>query len=168
MCKDTFILRLSNSTIGNEAADLNTTKDIVRIRIPAHLRNKGRCMVKVISIHIALQNAAAARVIANGTNIIAIRSNIPQLGHSNENNGSNQILGSAIIPLDTTRAVSVDTSDALNFTCPSLPDVIQLERVCYDLANNFNLIAANAYTTNVVPFQVMLQITFNEDDKHNM
>ena len=160
MCKDTFVLRLTNTVIGNEAAILNTTKDIVSIRIPAHLRNKGKCSVKVISIHIALQNAAAARVVANGVNIIGIRSNIPQLGHSNELNGPNQILGSAIIP--------VDTSDALNFTCPKLPDVIELERVCYDHANNFNLIAANAYTTNTVPYQVTLQITFDEDDKHDM
>mgnify|MGYP003634979948 FL=1 len=168
MCKDTYILRLTNTVIGNEAAILNTTKDIVSIRIPAHLRNKGKCSVKVISIHIALQNAAAARVVANGVNIIGIRSNIPQLGHSNELNGPNQILGSAIIPADTTRVVAVDTSDALNFTCPKLPDVIELERVCYDHANNFNLIAANAYTTNTVPYQVTLQITFDEDDKHDM
>jgi len=166
MCKDTYILRLTNSVIGNESADLNTNKDKVLIRIPNHLRSKGKCMIKVISIHIALQNGTSNRVVANGTNIIAIRSNILQLGHSNENNGSNQILGSAIIPLDTTRAVAVDTSDALNFTCGSLPDVIELERVCYDPSNNFNLIAANNYTTDVVPFQVTLQISFDEDDKN--
>ncbi len=166
MCNDTFVLRLTNSTIGNESAVLNTNNDKVSIRIPAHLRNKGRCMVKVISIHIALQNGTANRVVANGTNIIAIRSNIAQLGHSNETNTFNQILGSAIIPLDTTRAVAVDTSDALNFTCPSLPDVIELERVCYDPANKFNLIAADNYTTDVVPLQVTLQISFDEDDKN--
>ena len=166
MCKDTYILRLTNSTIGNQAADLNNNNDKVSIRIPNHLRSKGRCMIKVISIHIALQNGTGTRVIANGTNIIAIRSNILQLGHSNENNASNQILGSAIIPLDTTRAVSVDTSDALNFTCGSLPDVITLERMCYDPGNKFNLIAADNFTTDVVPFQIVLQIQFDEDDKN--
>ena len=166
MCKDTYILRLTNSVIGNESADLNNNNDKVSIRIPNHLRSKGKCMVKVISIHIALQNGTGTRVVANGTNIIAIRSNILQLGHSNENNASNQILGSAIIPLDTTRAVSVDTSDALNFTCGSLPDVIELERMCYDPANKFNLIAADNYTTDVVPYQVTLQISFDEDDKN--
>ena len=166
MCKDTYILRLTNSTIGNQAADLNNNNDKVSIRIPNHLRSKGRCMIKVISIHIALQNGTGTRVIANGTNIIAIRSNILQLGHSNENNASNQILGSAIIPLDTTRAVSVDTSDALNFTCGSLPDVITLERMCYDPSNKFNLIAADNFTTDVVPFQIVLQIQFDEDDKN--
>ena len=166
MCKDTYILRLTNSVIGNESADLNNNNDKVSIRIPNHLRSKGKCMVKVISIHIALQNGTGTRVVANGTNIIAIRSNILQLGLSNENNASNQILGSAIIPLDTTRAVSVDTSDALNFTCGSLPDVIELERMCYDPANKFNLIAADNYTTDVVPYQVTLQISFDEDDKN--
>ena len=166
MCKDTYILRLTNSVIGNESADLNNNNDKVSIRIPNHLRSKGRCMIKVISIHIALQNGTGTRVIANGTNIIAIRSNILQLGHSNENNASNQILGSAIIPLDTTRAVSVDTSDALNFTCGSLPDVITLERMCYDPSNKFNLIAADNFTTDVVPFQIVLQIQFDEDDKN--
>ena len=166
MCKDTYILRLTNSVIGNESADLNNNNDKVSIRIPNHLRSKGRCMIKVISIHIALQNGTGTRVIANGTNIIAIRSNILQLGHSNENNASNQILGSAIIPLDTTRAVSVDTSDALNFTCGSLPDVITLERMCYDPSNKFNLIAADNFTTDVVPYQITLQIQFDEDDKN--
>ena len=55
MCKDTYILRLTNSVIGNESADLNNNNDKVSIRIPNHLRSKGRCMIKVISIHIALQ-----------------------------------------------------------------------------------------------------------------
>ncbi len=166
MCKDTYILRLTNTVIGNESTTLNADKNKVSIRLPNYLRSKGKCSVKVISIHIALQNATANRVVANGVNIIAIRSNILQLGHSNENNASNTILGSAIIPADTTRAVSVDTSDALNFTCGGLPDVIELERMCYNHAGTFNLIAANNYTTAVVPFQVTLQITFDEDDKN--
>ena len=53
MCKDKYILRLTNTVIGNEPADLSTDKSVVNIRLPAHLRNKGKCNVKVISIHIA-------------------------------------------------------------------------------------------------------------------
>jgi len=165
MCKDKYLLRLTNTVTGNEAADLSTDKSVVNIRLPAHLRNKGKCNVKVISIHIALQNAAAARVIANGVNLICIRSNIRSLGHSNENNGFSNILGEGIIAYDHTRAVSIDPTEAMEFTCPSLPDVIELERMCYDHANSFNLIAANNYTTAVVPFQCVLEITFDED--HN-
>jgi|TARA_R100001086_G_scaffold91549_1_gene45347 hypothetical protein len=168
MCKDKYILRMTNTVIGNEAADLNADKNAVSIRLPAHLRNKGKCNIKVISIHIALQNATANRVVANGVNLICIRSNIPNLGHSNENNAFNQILGEAVIPADTTRAVSIDATEALEFTCGALPDVIELERMCYDHANNFNLIAAKNYTTAVVPFQVVLEITFDSDEnRHN-
>lgn len=165
MCKDKYILRLTNTVIGNEAAVINTDKNSVSITLPAHLRNKGKCNIKVISIHIALQNATATRVVANGVNLICIRSNIRSMGHSNENNGFSNILGQAIIPADTTRVVSIDATEALEFTCPSLPDVIVLERMCYDHANSFNLIAADNYKTAVVPFQCVLEITFDED--HN-
>ena len=69
---------------------------------------------------------------------------------------------------NNTNAVQLDSSEALTFTCPQLPDVIELERMAYDPANNFNLIAANNYTANVVPFQVTLEITFDEDEnRHN-
>lgn len=168
MCKDTYILRLTNTTIGNEAVQLNSDKSGCFIIIPAHLRNKGKCTISVVEISMSLRNGTGNRVIANGTHIVCIRSNIPQLGYGNENNGYNQILGSGIVPDNNTNAVQLDSTSSLNFTCPSLPDVIELERMCYDPANNHNLIAANNFTTDTVPFQVVLQITFDEDDKHNM
>ena len=165
MCRTKYILRLTNTVYGNEQPTLNTDKSAVSIRLPAHLRNKGKCNVKVIEISVSLRNGNGSRVVANHTHIVAIRSNIKQLGHSNENNGFNQILGSGIIPDNNTNAVQLDSSEALEFTCPQLPDVIELERVCYDPANNFNLIPANNYTTNPVPFQVVLQLTFDDDHK---
>ena len=168
MCKDKYILRLSNTTIGNESVDLNADKNACSIRLPAHLRNKGKCNIKVIEITISLRNGSGTRVIANGTHIVAMRSNIRMLGHGNEQNGFNQILGSGVVQDNNTNAVQLDSSEALTFTCPQLPDVIELERMCYDPSNNFNLIAANNYTTNVVPFQVVLEITFDEDEnRHN-
>ena len=163
MCKTKHVLRLTNTSYGNEQPTLNADKNAVSIRLPAHLRNKGRCNVKVIEISVSLRNGNGSRVIANGTHIVAMRSNIHMLGHSNENNGFNQILGSGIVPDNNTNAVQLDSSEALEFTCPSLPDVIELERMCYDPANSFNLIAANNFTTNVVPFQVVLEITFDEE-----
>jgi len=166
MCKDKYILRLTNTVIGNEPADLSTDKSVVNIRLPAHLRNKGKCNVKVISIHIALQNAGLTRVIEDGVNLVCIRSNIQQLGHGNEQNGFNQILGEAVVESDTTRAVSINSTEALEFTCPNLPDVIELERMAYDKESGTPILyKANNYTTNPVPFQVVLQITFDED--HN-
>jgi hypothetical protein len=168
MCKDTFVLRLSNSTIGNEAVELNSDKNACFIRIPADLRNKGKCTISVVEITMSLRNGTGNRVIANGTHIVCIRSNIPQLGYGNEQTSQNQILGSGIVPDNNTNAVQLDSSSSLTFTCGKLPDVIELERMCYDPSNNHNLIAANNFTTDLVPFQVVLQITFDEDDKHNM
>jgi hypothetical protein len=166
MCKDTFIVRLSNSTIGNEAVELNSDKSACFIRIPADLRNKGKCTISVVEITMSLRNGTGNRVIANGTHIVCIRSNIPQLGYGNEQTSQNQILGSGIVQDNNTNAVQLDSSSSLTFTCGKLPDVIELERMCYDPANNHNLIAANNFTTDVVPFQVVLQITFDEDDKN--
>ena len=166
MCKDKYILRLSNSTIGNEAVELNSDKNACFIRIPADLRNKGKCTISVVEITMSLRNGTGNRVIANGTHIVCIRSNIPQLGYGNEQTSQNQILGSGIIPDNNTNAVQLDSSSSLTFTCGKLPDVIELERMCYDPANNHNLIAANNFTTDLVPFQVVLQITFDEDDKN--
>ena len=166
MCNDKYILRLSNTTIGNQAADLNTNKDKVSIRIPNHLRSKGKCMISVVEITMSLRNGSGNRVIANGTHIVCLRSNIPQLGFGNEQNTRNQILGSGIVQDNNTNAVQLDSSSSLTFTCPELPDVIELERMCYDPANNFNLIAADNFTTDVVPYQVTLQISFDEDDKN--
>lgn len=163
MCKDRFILRCSNTVIGNETPTLSNGNSSVAIILPAHMRNKGKCNVKVISGFIALQNGTAARVVANGVNLVALRSNITQLGHSNENNAYSNILVQSTIAADTTRAVSLESADSLTFTCPALPDVIEIDRVCYDHANAFNLIAAKAYTAAVVPFQVVLEITFDSD-----
>ncbi len=166
MCKNQYILRLSNSTIGNEAVELNSDKNACFIRIPADLRNKGKCTISVVEITMSLRNGTGNRVIANGTHIVCIRSNIPQLGYGNEQTSQNQILGSGIVPDNNTNAVQLDSSSSLTFTCGKLPDVIELERMCYDPANNHNLIAANNFTTDIVPFQVVLQITFDEDDKN--
>ena len=165
MCSDKYILRLSNTTIGNETVTLNTDKSKVDIRLPNHLRSRGKCTVSVVEITMSLRNGSGNRVIANGTHIVCLRSNISQLGWGNEQNSQNQILGSGIVPDNNANAVQLDSTSSLTFTCPQLPDVITLERMCYDPANNHNLIAANSFTTDTVPFQVVLQITFDEDDK---
>lgn len=166
MChKDKYILRLTNTVIGNEAVQLNSDKSACFIRIPAHLRNKGKCTISVIEVTISLRNGSGNRVVGNGTHIICLRSNIPQLGYCNEQTSQNQILGSGIIVDNNANAVQLDSTSSLTFTCPKLPDVIELERMCYDPSNNHNLIAANNYTTDTVPFQVVLQIEFEEDHK---
>jgi hypothetical protein len=161
--RDTYILRLANTVYGNEQPRLSANKDQCFIRIPNFLRDKGKCRVSVIDIEISLKNGSGTSVVPANTHLVAIRSNIPMLGHSNENNGTPNILGTGIISPNE-NAVNVDSSQALSFTCPQLPDEVHLERMCYDPNNNHNLIAADNFTTNTVPFQVDLQLEFFEDD----
>jgi hypothetical protein len=164
MCKtDKYILRLSNSVIGNKAPRLNANKNGVFIEIPNFLVTKGKVNIKVNDIAVSLRNGTGNRVVANGTHIICMRSNIPKLGYNNENNGLPNILGSAIIADNNANAVKIDSSSSYEFTCPRLPQEIFLERMCYDPANNHNLIAADAFTTDVVPFTVDLELEFFED-----
>ena len=161
--KDTYILRLCNTVYGNEAPRLSANKDQWFIRIPNFLRDKGKCRVSVIDMNIQLKNGSGTSVVPANTHLIGIRSNIPMLGFNNENNGLPNILGMGKVSA-TGNAVSTDSSQALSFTCGKLPDEVHLERVCLDPANDFNLIAADNFTTNVVPFQVDLELQFFEDD----
>ena len=164
MClNDKYILRLSNSVVGNQAPRLNANKNGVFITIPNFLVAKGKCQIKVNDIAVSLRNGTNTRVVANGTHIICIRSNIPKLGYNNENNGLPNILGSAVIVDNNANAVKIDSSSSYEFTCPQLPQEIFLERMCYDPANNHNLIPADVFKQDVVPFTVDLEIEFFED-----
>ena len=166
MCvNDKYILRLTNTVIGNEQPRYNSSNNGVYIRLPAGLRNKGKCNIRVMDLNISLRNGSGSRVVANGTHIVCLRSNISMLGFNNENNGLPNILGSGIIPDNNANAVKLDASSAMEFTCVNLPDEIFLERMCYDPNNNHNLIPADDFTNDVVPFQVDLEITFFEDMK---
>lgn len=166
MCKvDKYILRLTNTVIGNESPRLSANKDQCFIRIPAGLRNKGKCNIKVIDVSVSLSNGAGTRVVPDDTHLLCIRSNIPMLGHSNENNGTPTILGTCLINSNATSATKRDSSSEFKFTCVSLPDEIHLERMCYDNSNDHNLVPADNFTANVVPFQVDLELEFFEDMK---
>ena len=168
MClSDKYILRLTNTVVGNEAARLNANKNGVFITIPNYLVGKGKCQIKVNDINVQLRNDTATRVVANGTHLVCIRSNIPKLGYNNENNGQPNILGTAVIDADTVNAVKIDSSASYSFTCPQLPQEIFLERMCYKTTSPFNLVEAISYTTAAVPFQVDLEIEFFEDKMDN-
>tara|TARA_R100000482_G_scaffold123633_2_gene74076 strand:- start:358 stop:864 length:507 start_codon:yes stop_codon:yes gene_type:complete len=166
MClNDKYILRLTNTVVGNQSPRLNSNKNGVFITVPNFLVGKGKCNIKVNDINISLRNGTGTRVVANGTHLICLRSNIPKLGFNNENNGIPNILGTAVIDNDNVNAVKIDSSSSYEFTCPQLPQEIFLERMCYDPANNHNLIESTTFTTDAVPFQVDLELEFFEDMK---
>ena len=162
--KDTYLVRITNTTLADDVITLNTAKNLASFEVPNWLRSKGKCNIQVVSSSIALQNGTGDRVLANGENIIAMRTNVPMLGYNSENVGLPNIIGSAIVPADTTRVVALDSVSAMEFTCTQLPPTIEIERMTYKSTTPFNLIAADNNNTNIVPFQVTLQISFYEDE----
>ena len=167
MCGDNHIIRITNTTLADDVVTVDNANGSFTFITPIDLQ-KRKCKVSVIDSSIALRNAAGAdRVVANDTHILCIRSNISMLGYNTENNGRNNILGSAIIPADTTNVVSLDANNGMIFTCPELPPRIEIERMCYDPATPFKLIPANNYTAATVPLQITLSVEFFDemDDK---
>ena len=162
MCSDNHILRITNTTLASDVVTVDNANGSFSFIVPIDLQ-KRKCKISVIDSSISLRNGNGDRVVANHTHIIAIRCNIPMLGYSTENNGRNNILGSAVIPANTTAAVSLDAQTAMSFTCPELPPRIEIERMCYDLENGQKLIPANEYTAETVPLQITLSIQFMDE-----
>ena len=158
-----YILRLSNSAVGNEAPILSSDKSKATIIIPGWLRKKGACNIRVIDMTIALKNGSGTSVVVDGTHIVALGvQRLPMLGWSNETNTVPQILGTGVVNAQSS-AVKLDSSSAREFTCPELPSQLTLERKSYSVSTG-KLIDANAFTTTVVPYQVDLEIVFSEDN----
>ncbi len=166
--RDNYIIIITNTTLASNIITLNTNKNLAEFEVPNWLRSKGKCNIQVVSSSIAIQNATGTRVIESGENLIVMRTNIPMLGFNTETSGLPNVLGTAIVPADTTRVVALDSVSAMEFTCTQLPPVIEIERMTYKKTTPFNLVAADNNTTNVVPFQITLQLSFYEDEhSHN-
>ena len=158
-----YLLRLTNSAVGNEAPILNADKSKATIIIPGWLRKKGACNVRVIDMNISLKNGSGTSVVPANTHIVALGvQGLPMLGWSNETNTIPQILGTGIIQPQV-NAVKLESSSALEFTCLELPSQLTLERKCYSPTTG-KIIDAKEFTTTVVPYQVDLELIFFEDD----
>ena len=111
--RDNYIIRITNTTLASNIITLNTNKNLAEFEVPNWLRSKGKCNIQVVSSSIAIQNATGTRVLESGENIIAMRTNIPMLGFNTETSGLPNILGTAIVPADTTRVVALDSVSAI-------------------------------------------------------
>ena len=163
MCSDNHILRITNTTLASDVVTVDNANGSFTFITPIDLQ-KRKCKISVIDSSIALRNVAGAnRVVGNDSHILCIRSNIPMLGYSTENNGRPNILGSAVIPADTVNIVSLDAQNSMSFTCPELPPRIEIERMAYDPVTPFKLIKANNYTAATVPLQITLSVEFFDE-----
>tara|TARA_R110000803_G_scaffold58377_3_gene116561 strand:- start:725 stop:1300 length:576 start_codon:yes stop_codon:yes gene_type:complete len=171
---DTYVLRLSNTSNGDD--DINpllsvaSDKNEWTTQIPARIVNKGKCFIKVISGNMTLEDSSNAAKRIVGAEAVAVfwRSNIPYLGFDIEDRGSGSaILGSALIPVGTQGGiVTIDSISSRTFTCPRLPERISIKKFYSETVSsidNGKLIAANKYTAFIIPAEIVLEITFDED-----
>lgn len=161
---DKIYLRLSNNNNATGVV-LNDDKDIFTINLPNNLKNRGKCYVRVMSCIAQVEDVASGnRIVPAYTRIFALRSNISMLGYDTENRASsNAILGTGIIPTTATEVIELSSPDAsLGFTCPSLPNEIVIEKLCYNAADQA-LDRANSYTTTSLPCEVCLELQFFDE-----
>ena len=161
---DKYTLRISNTNDSSSITE-NAEKDIFTLTLPNIFKNRGRCYIRVVSGLIQVEDVdTGSRIVEANVRIVAVRSNIPMLGYdTNNQSGSNTILGTGILTSDTTELVNLDTPDSgFGFTCPQLPNEIVLEKLYID-PDTQQFERAKNYTTTTLPCFVELEIIFFDD-----
>ena len=160
---DKYILRLANS---NNAPGVRNTATFEKfsIDLPNGLKNKGKCIVRVVNSTMVIEDdsVAANRIIPEDTRVVAIMSNISSLGYDTESRGSsNTILGNAIV-VGADKVITLSSgNDSYHFVCPCLPDVIELTKMY--VAPTTNLLTEALDGTEALYCNVVLELTFMED-----
>ena len=161
---DKYTIRISNTNDSDSITE-NTEKDIFTLTLPNIFKNKGKCYIRVVSGLIQVEDVDSGnRIIEANVRIVAVRSNIPMLGYdTNNQSGSNTILGTGILTSDTIELVNLDTPDSgFGFTCPQLPNAITLEKLYID-PDTQQFERAKLYNTTTLPCFVELEIIFFDD-----
>jgi len=168
------ILRLTNTN--ENVVRLSTDKSSFFYKIPEDLVNMGRCVVEVVSgsVQITRQptgQASTSRIVPTNIPVLLVRSNIEQLGTDSYTGGDGNILGTCLLQntapasevlagSTTQNAVPFSQTSPLTFLCNQLPSEVFVEKLYYTDAVAPVLTPANSYTTNNLPMEVVLKLTF--------
>ena len=167
------VLRLTNTN--ENVVRLSTDKSSFYYKIPEDLVNMGRCVVEVISgsVQITRQTAnlsSISRIVPANIPVLLIRSNIDQVGTDSYTGGDGNILGTCLlhntlstkIPdgFMTTNAASFCQTSPHTFLCNQLPSEIFIEKLYYTDVASPVLVPAASYTTNILPVEIVLKLTF--------
>jgi len=177
------ILRLNNCN--PNLTTLSTDKSSFTYKLDPDLVNLGRCLVEVVSGVVTLTSQALSGdansainatsvIVPTNVNMVLIGSNIPQVGMDSFTGGDPTILGFA--PFNTTTpsaATAGTTGSAVTipnvvpiigqnnvFLCDKLPSQIEISKLYWSIAATPILSAANNYTTNALPVEIILKLTF--------
>lgn len=182
---------LSIENIGN-LVDESTDKSSFTINIPEDMINLGRCLVELQSGFVQVQrttvdvsgniDATIGRIVPSNVNALLIRTNIEQVGYSSFTGGYNNIIGTCLL-----EGTLSSTASQLNqgnerqyigraandiapiqkhgvFLCERLPSQLKVEKVYYTDAASPQLVPADSYTTQTLPMQMILKLTFLDMD----
>ena len=172
--KDVYQWRITNfsqQTSGPGAIRVDAENNEFTVQTPYHLRNKGKCTIKVVGgtvqlSHYGTATALATRIVPDNTRVVYLRSNIPFLGHDSQQDGATSaILATcsvtgvdddpfALIPADTNGTV---------YTCPHLPAEVSIKKWYLNLTNT-EVAASGNYVAQVVPVILNLELQFEEDE----
>jgi hypothetical protein len=169
---DVYNLRIAN---WSDAATLNTSQAIRHgltnneffVRVPAHIRQKGKCQLTINSCFVSLTLfGAAGRIVPADTRTIYLQSNIPFLGMDTDNLGhepAGLILGTFSVEptalMDNTGTNSA--AGAITVTCPQLPAEIMVKKYYLNADNGRE--NANAGAIGIVPCEINISCRFLED-----
>ena len=125
------------------------------------IRNKGRCLVEVMSAvcQICANSDKSNKVVDNNQSIIVLRTNIQREGLSTEANGSANIIAT-FSDIEAKTSANADQTAPLTFLCNELPSQIKVERMAYTAASPSLLEAANTFTTRPLLYSLDLKLTF--------
>tara|TARA_R110000764_G_scaffold212525_1_gene298822 strand:- start:5 stop:508 length:504 start_codon:yes stop_codon:yes gene_type:complete len=164
MCKDQYILRLSNVThsANGDLVSLSADKSEYTVKIPEKLRSKGKCKVSVLNITIQVKNGTGTSIVPTNSHTALIQSEgVEFLGYNNETGGNVNVL--AEMSVGAANTIRLDSPNGLTFTCPGLPPTITIKKMVYNPASTFLPIPMDGYTAAVVPCVVTIGLEFDED-----
>ena len=163
---------MKGSSATNPLLTLDANNNTFTISTPSWLKQKGRCLVRVIGgfIQITKTGSAAAdadSIVPVSTGVIYLESNIPFIGYDAQNNGA---MGAILGSCNGDRTIATQglsqglnqSGDNIEFVCPNLPDQISITKYYY--AANGDPTRANTGGNDLVPCSVTLQIEFMEDN----
>ncbi len=178
---------LSVENIGNLVSE-SSDKSSFTINIPEDLINLGRCLVELQSGFVQVQrttvdasgniDATIGRIVPSNINALLIRTNIEQVGYSSYTGGYNNIIGTCLL-----EGTVSSTASQLNhgnerqyigrvandiapiqkhgvFLTERLPSQLKCEKLYYTDSVNPELVPAANYTTQTLPMQMILKLTF--------
>ena len=173
MLADTYTLNITNVFTDDDTGNIKTLNNgaVLQFKTPEDLRKKGKCHITVVGGGMYVVSSGGDLLFTNQSKTFFVfTSNISQLGYSTNTRGASNILGRCLFSYDASAGVKVPvlpliSINNLSFSCRELPPVIEITRNVINSATNQIELAENVGNNANYPYEITLQIVFDEDLK---